>query len=153
MIVMIEKTVIQNDSSAVRSVEDYIAVVCYENHLDNYHATIAVPVLGVVQAMIGDYSADMGSIVLQSDYCREGVFFNITSSADCFRREDQGIEASPTPLSDSLSLAGMLADEMRVLDDGRTLQLIFHLRGIAARETERRKSVLEKFYSKVLVEA
>ena len=148
MIVMIEKTVIQNDSSAVRSVEDYIAAVCY-----NYHATIAVPVLGVVQAMIGDYSADMGSIVLQSDYCREGVFFNITSSADCFRREDQGIEASPTPLSDSLSLAGMLADEMRVLDDGRTLQLIFHLRGIAARETERRKSVLEKFYSKVLVEA
>ena len=153
MIVMIEKTVIQNDSSAVRSVEDYIAAVCYENHLDNYHATIAVPVLGVVQAMIGDYSADMGSIVLQSDYCREGVFFNITSSADCFRREDQGIEASPTPLSDSLSLADMLADEMRVLDDGRTLQLIFHLRGIAARETERRKSVLEKFYSKVLVEA
>ena len=153
MIVMIEKTVIQNDSSAIRSVEDYIAAVCYENHLDNYHATIAVPVLGVVQAMIGDYSADMGSIVLQSDYCREGVFFNITSSADCFRREDQGIEASPTPLSDSLSLAGMLADEMRVLDDGRTLQLIFHLRGIAARETERRKSVLEKFYSKVLVEA
>lgn len=150
---MIEKTVIQNDSSAVRSVEDYIAAVCYENHLDNYHATIAVPVLGVVQAMIGDYSADMGSIVLQSDYCREGVFFNITSSADCFRREDQGIEASPTPLSDSLSLADMLADEMRVLDDGRTLQLIFHLRGIAARETERRKSVLEKFYSKVLVEA
>lgn len=150
---MIEKTVIQNDSSAVRSVEDYIAAVCYENHLDNYHATIAVPVLGVVQAMIGDYSADMGSIVLQSDYCREGVFFNITSSADCFRREDQRIEASPTPLSDSLSLAGMLADEMRVLDDGRTLQLIFHLRGIAARETERRKSVLEKFYSKVLVEA
>ena len=105
---MIEKTVIQNDSSAVRSVEDYIAAVCYENHLDNYHATIAVPVLGVVQAMIGDYSADMGSIVLQSDYCREGVFFNITSSADCFHREDQGIEASPTPLSDSLSLAGML---------------------------------------------
>lgn len=150
---MIEKTVIQNDSSAVRSVEDYIAAVCYENHLDNYHATIAVPVLGVVQAMIGDFSADMGSIVLQSDYCREGVFFNITSSADCFRREDQGIEASPTPLSDSLSLADMLADEMRVLDDGRTLQLIFHLRGIAARETERRKSVLEKFYSKVLVEA
>ena len=150
---MIEKTVIQNDSSAVRSVEDYIAAVCYENHLDNYHATIAVPVLGVVQAMIGDYSADMGSIVLQSDYCREGVFFNITSSADCFRREDQGIESSPTPLSDSLSLADMLADEMRVLDDGRTLQLIFHLRGIAARETERRKSVLEKFYSKVLVEA
>lgn len=150
---MIEKTVIQNDSSAIRSVEDYIAAVCYENHLDNYHATISVPVLGVVQAMIGDYSADMGSIVLQSDYCREGVFFNITSSADCFRREDQGIEASPTPLSDSLSLAGMLADEMRVLDDGRTLQLIFHLRGIAARETERRKSVLEKFYSKVLVEA
>lgn len=150
---MIEKTVIQNDSSAVRSVEDYIAAVCYENHLDNYHATIAVPVLGVVQAMIGDYSANMGSIVLQSDYCREGVFFNITSSADCFHREDQGIEASHTPLSDSLSLAGMLADEMRVLDDGRTLQLIFHLRGIAARETERRKSVLEKFYSKVLVEA
>jgi hypothetical protein len=150
---MIEKTVIQNDSSAVRSVEDYIAAVCYENHLDNCHATIAVPVLGVVQAMIGDYSADMGSIVLQSDYCREGVFFNITSSADCFRREDQGIEASPTPLSDSLSLAGMLADEMRVLDDGRTLQLIFHLRGIAARETERRKCVLEKFYAKVLVEA
>lgn len=150
---MIEKTVIQNDSSAVRSVEDYIAAVCYENHLDNYHATIAVPVLGVVQAMIVDYSADMGSIVLQSDYCREGVFFNITSSADCFHREDQEIEASPTPLSDSLSLAGMLADEMRVLDDGRTLQLIFHLRGIAARETERRKSVLEKFYSKVLVEA
>ncbi|MBR1834855.1 MAG: hypothetical protein IJ785_05050 [Bacteroidales bacterium] len=150
---MIEKIVIQNDSSAIRKVEDYIAAVCYENHLDNYHATIAVPVLSIVRAVVDRQTADIGSMVLQSDYCREGVFFNITSSSDCFHQNVQGYESSPTLLADSLSLAAMLTDEMRVLDDGRTLQLIFHLRGIASRETERRKNVLERFYSTVLVEA
>jgi hypothetical protein len=45
-----------------------------------------------------------------------------------------------------------LADQVEVLDDGKSICLTFFVRGIDEQESVRRMSVLNHFYSPVLVE-
>lgn len=149
---MMEKIVIQKHKVSIRKVEDFIAAVCYENHLDNYHATISVPVLQAVEFALNHCNTENDTIVITSDYCREGIFFSIKTDIDDLFNQDSDALPSPALQADSFSLIQMLSDKVEVLDWGRMLRLIFHLRGIALTERDRRVAVLDSFFHRALVE-
>lgn len=145
-----EKIVIQNDGLALNRVEDFIAALCYENHLDNYHATISVPVMQMVQTLLADLNFKQDdSLTISSGLCRKGLFFNITCGYDLLNTGSIDTEPSPTLLSDSFSLAHLLADEVSIHDEGKTIQFLFYLRGIPMVESERRKQVIASFDNKM----
>jgi hypothetical protein len=145
-----EKIVIQNDGLALNRVEDFIAALCYENHLDNYHATISVPVMQMVQTLLADLKFKQDdTLTISSGLCRKGLFFNITSGYDLLNTCSIDSEPSPTLFSVSFSLAHLLADEVSIHDEGKTIQFLFYLRGIPMVESERRKQVIASFDNKM----
>lgn len=145
-----EKIVIQNDGLALNRVEDFIAALCYENHLDNYHATISVPVMQMVQTLLADLKFKQDdTLTIGSGLCRKGLFFNITCGYNFLTTGSIDTEPSPTLLSDSFSLAHLLADEVSIHDEGKTIQFLFYLRGIPMVESERRKQVIASFDNKM----
>lgn len=145
-----ENTVIQIGSNSVRRVEDLVASVCYDNHLANYHAIISVPVLATIQSLFHQYPDD--TLLLACNYCRKGLYFDITVSTDALPAGvNQTEHPSPILSSDVQSLVNQLADEVEISDN--TVRLLFCLNGIGDNESERRRSVLARFYQPVMIES
>jgi hypothetical protein len=142
-----ENTVIQIGSNSVRRVEDLVASVCYDNHLANYHAIISVPLLATIQSLFRQ-NPD-ASLLLACSHSRKGLYFDITVSADALHVGENNSEHPLSP--DVMSLVSQLADGVELSD--RTIRLLFCLNGIGYNESERRRSVLARFYQPVLVES
>lgn len=145
-----ENTVIQIGSNSVRRVEDLVASVCYDNHLANYHAIISVPLLATIQSLFCQ-NPD-ASLLLACSHSRKGLYFDITVSSDALPvGENYSEHPSPTLSPDVMSLVHQLADGVEL--SGQTIRLLFCLNGIGYNESERRRSVLARFYQPVLVES
>lgn len=147
--------VIQLNKNTVRQAEDFIAAICYENHLENYLATMTVPVLNAVEQVLGkkEMCSCEESVALKCEYCQEGISFIISSADKCFfGNPADSLPTSPLS-SDAVYMAQLLADEIEVLDEGKTLRMVFYVRGIDATESSRRISVLNHFYARALVVA
>lgn len=142
-----DKIVIQKDESYIRKLEDFLASLCYDNHLDKYHAAISVPVMNIIQFAFDDSQSGSDFVTLKCGYCKEGLFFKVTASCNCFQSVLSNIHSTPALSPLPIALVQMLSDEVSVLDEGRTVQLIFHLAGIPMREMYRRMEVLESFYA------
>ena len=145
---------IQLDRSSVRKAEDFVAAICYENHLENYHATIAVPVLKAVEQLlqVQDNLENVSPINLECGFCQEGISFTVTGKVNSFSVGEWSKVDSADHLSDAACLARMLADEVEVFGDGSSLRMVFYVRGIDAVESNRRITVLNHFYAPSLVE-
>lgn len=147
--------VIQLNKNAVRQAEDFIAAICYENHLENYLATMTVPVINAVEQVLDrkETCSCEESVGLKCEYCQEGISFIVSSTVNCFFSNP----ADPLPTSalssDAVYMAQLLADEIEVLDEGNALRMVFCVRGIDATESSRRISVLNHFYARTLVVA
>ena len=145
-------TEIQLNDSSLRQVEDFVSAICYDCHLDNYLATIAVPVLKAVEFVIQSCSDKPGFpiIKLKSENNRKGIAFTVSSQYSCFFIPSTDFFSDSS--YDSIYITRLLADEVDVVDDGKSICMTFLVRGIDERETERRISVLNHHYSSVAVE-
>lgn len=150
-----KRIAIQLDKNTVRQAEDFVAAICYENHLDNYHATIAVPVLNAVEQMLHcqESRADVAPVSIEYGYSQNGIYFTITGHDKCFSDSVSDFIFASDSQPDTVSLARMLADEVEVLEEGKSLRMVFHVRGIDANESRRRMSILNHFYAPALVVA
>ena len=129
---MMETLVIQPDKNSMKQVEEFVDAVCYNNHLDNYLATISVPVIKVVQD------------TLQSSH---------NSASNAQFSSSFPLQSSLNSFSDSIQVVKLLVDEFEILDNGSTLRMVFFVRGIDAKEASRRKEVLSLFYQPAMVES
>lgn len=145
-------TEIQLNDFSLRQVEDFVSAICYDNHLDNYHATMAVPVLKAVEFVIQSCSGkpDVPVVNLKSENNQKGIVFTISSQYSCFSIPSTDFFSDSS--YDTIYLTRLLADEVDVVDDGRSIRMTFFVRGIDEREAQRRMSVLNHHYSPVTVE-
>ena len=130
-----EKIVLHVDSAYMVGLDNFVRAICDTNHIGNYYATIAVPVMEAVKKAMDfeneRYQAEF--VEVSSDYDVHGMFFCVRGLEGCFRADD-------------FSLIRMLADAVKVSDDSSTLRMSFAIRGIDCREAAQRISVLEQFY-------
>ena len=154
---MMETLVIQPDKNSMKQVEEFVDAVCYNNHLDNYLATISVPVIKVVQDTLqsSHNSASNGPVTVSTEYCHEGICFIVHSYQNCFSQFSSSfpLQSSLNSFSDSIQVVKLLVDEFEILDNGSTLRMVFFVRGIDAKEASRRKEVLSLFYQPAMVES
>ena len=146
---------IQLDSGSLRKAEDFVAAICYDNHLDNYHATIAVPVIGAVEQVMQyqDSNAPVPAPVsLLCKYCQEGISFTVTGAVSAFSEDALNDANSADALRDAVAVAHLLADKVEVLNDGCALRMFFFVQGIDSSECSRRISVIKHFYVSKCVE-
>lgn len=137
-----EQLVIQSDANYQMAADNFIRAICEGNNIDNYYATISVPVLNTVELAV----AQSSQVVLSYGYSVNGITFTVASSSPFLNPASQN-HLSGSDLSDSsILLLGMLTDEYDISEDGCKASLVFHIRGIDSREAHRRVSVLQHFY-------
>lgn len=145
-----EKIVIQTDKDNLLQVENFIQALCDGYHLGNYAATISVPVLKAVELALSGDEVRQG-VVVESDYCAEGVCFTVKSQASCFDLNVSPL-SSPAQFDESYLFFQMLADRFEVSEQGRAITFIFAVRGINPVEAENRVSIIQHFYSADVLE-
>lgn len=150
-----ESIVIQSDIVNMVLAENFVDAICDERHLDNYYATISVPVLKAVENAIlfGSKNNSKSSVTLSCDYYRGGIVFTIQAPESCFAEIPNGDIPPAGSFQEAMFLVGMLADEVKPSDDGCSLQIKFAIQGIKPEEAAQRIAVLEKFYMPEVVEA
>ncbi len=142
-----ENIVIQSDINNLSSVENFVRAICDTNHIVNYYATISVPVMKAVESVI--QAAPSSALSILFDHCRGGITFTVQSATPCFS-PTLSAEVPPAGSAEETTyLITMLADQMEVTDEGRTLQLFFAVQGIDAEEASARIQVLEHFYERL----
>lgn len=129
---------IQLNGGHFSQVEQFIGAICEDNHIENYHATISVAVLQVLNSDISCIEDCQAS--LTADHCSKGICLTIHSSLPCF-------ENLLNPFSESGILFSSLVDDYSVSKDGCSLEMIFYVRGISSKEAVRRVRVVDSFYS------
>lgn len=145
-----EKIVIQTDKDNLLQVENFIQALCDGYHLGNYAATISVPVLKAVElALAADEMRP--EVMVESDYCPEGVCFTVKSQAPCFDLNISPL-SSPAHFDESFLFFQMLADRFEVSEQGKAITFIFAVRGINPFEAENRISTIQQFYSAYMLE-
>lgn len=147
-----ENIVIQTDIDNLLEVENFTQALCDGYHLGNYAATISVPVLKAVELALAG-SEKQQKIIVESDYCAEGVCFTVKSQVPCFELVDTTPLSSPAQLDESLLFFQMLADRYEVSDNGSAITFIFAVRGINPVEAANRISVIQQFYSACVMES
>lgn len=128
-----EKLVLQSDNTDFIGVDAFIHAVCETNYVNNYFATISVPVMNAIQCAVSCCSENQ-EITLIFDYFSKGIAFAVACQCGSFVSEEL------------LFVVRMLSDDVEVADDGRTLKMFFNVRGIDAREAAQRVSVLNHYF-------
>ena len=146
-----EKAAIQLCSTNLTMLDGFIEAVCEEHHLDNYYATISVAVTKAVE-----YAMDKGSDVMDLSFghYNKGIYFKLKSPREVFAtlpRETTDMTLSSE--GECSVLITTLSDQVQVLDNGDTLQVMFAVQGIDSSECVNRIAILEKFYQLVRVES
>lgn len=127
-----EKLVLQSDNTDFIGVDTFIHAVCEANYINNYFATISVPVMNAIQCAVS-CGLENQEITLSFDYFSKGIVFSVACQYGSFVSEEL------------LFVVRMLSDDVEVADDGRTLKMFFNVRGIDAREAAQRVSVLNHY--------
>lgn len=128
-----EKLVLQSDNTDFVAIDTFVRAICEANYINNYFATISVSVTNAVKCAM-DGCSDRQDITISFDYCPQGLLFAINCSSKTFVSDEQ------------LFLIRMLVDDVEVKNEGRSLQMIFVVRGIDAQESAHRVSVLNRYY-------
>ena len=146
-----EKAAIQLCSTNLTMLDGFIEAVCGEHHLDNYYATISVAVTKAVE-----YAMDKGTAVMDLSFghYNKGIYFKLNTSTGVFTSLPR--EAADITLSSEAEcsfLVTTLSDQVQVLDNGDTLQVMFAVQGIDPNECVNRIAILKNFYQPVHVES
>lgn len=132
-----EQTIIQSNNNYPAATDNFVRAICESHHIDNYYATISVPVLSVVQFALSNSQ----EVMLSFDYCSHGVQFRVESCAQQFL----SVKADPT--SEISLLLNLLVDDCHISDEGNVISLGFAIQGIDATMAASRVAALRKFYS------
>lgn len=139
-----ERALIQNNTSSIEQIENFVRAVCDDNHIPNYFATISVPVLKAAEYAF-HHNAN-SPLTIFFEQCRGGIRFIVQSDYQCFEKtHSSGIPPTGSD-EELLYLVNILSDELEVLDGGCGLQLTFDVLGIAPQEVAHRIHILENFY-------
>lgn len=146
-----EKAAIQLCSTNLTMLDGFIEAVCEEHHLDNYYATISVAVTKAVE-----YAMDKGTAVMDLSFghYNKGIYFKLNTPTGVFTSLPR--EAADVTLSSEAEcsfLVTTLSDQVQVLDNGDTLQVMFAVQGIDPNECVNRIAILKNFYQPVHVES
>lgn len=146
-----EKAAIQLCSTNLTMLDGFIEAVCEEHHLDNYYATISVAVTKAVE-----YAMDKGTAVMDLSFghYNKGIYFKLNTPTGVFTSLPR--EAADITLSSEAEcsfLVTTLSDQVQVLDNGDTLQVMFAVQGIDPNECVNRIAILKNFYQPVHVES
>lgn len=146
-----KQIVIHSDKSDTTLVDTFVEAICEEQHLDNYHATIAVSVTNAVE-----YALAFGcqTLTLSCSHYPKGICFAVSGDSHCFDGFNNNVSLlTENPASEQAFLVNTLPDAVKVTDEANTLQLLFAVRGISPKECASRIAIFEKFYQPALVEA
>ena len=130
-----KRIVLQIDKPDLVSVDGFIRNICDENHINNYYATLSVPVMRAVEKGVAfGLEQQKGSeITVLCDYCASGIVFRVDGLPGFLNNDD-------------LMVANMLADKVELSNDASSVQMTFAIRGISSEEAARRVATLECFY-------
>lgn len=140
-----ERAIIQNNTSSIERIENFVRAVCDDNHIPNFFATISVPVLKAAE--LAFHVNPVSQIIIIFEHCRGGVRFTIQAGSPCFEMPLSSEIPPSGSEEESLYLVKILTDQMSVLDNGCDLQMTFYLMGIDFCEAAYRVQVLKNFYA------
>lgn len=132
-----EQILIQSNTNYRMIADNFLRAICETNHIENYYATISVPLLSVIESAMSEGQ----DLVLIYDYCPLGIQFQIKSRPQLF----SSIKSDAS--SELGMLLNLLVDDSKISDSGDTLTLEFAIQGIDVSMAESRIASVKKFYS------
>ncbi|MBQ0016481.1 MAG: ATP-binding protein [Bacteroidales bacterium] len=151
---MIKNIVIQSSNEGIVAADAFVEALCDELHLQNLQGTITLAVAQAVKNAIfhGNKGDASKTVSIACDYCRGGIYFQVSDHGDGFDYERYGLLTSDDE-GTGIFIIKTLVDKMEYSDGGRTLRLEFLLDGIDSSMAMSRRKSLQYFYNKTSVEA
>src|SRR5574344_298289 len=143
-----EKLVIQSNTTGLNTVERYLGILCEENNIANYFATISMPVLQAVENAIvhGNKSDETKTVMFECGYYRGGIYFSIEDQGDGFDVSQYGDIPMNGTRGEGIFLMKTLSDKMEYSKDGRCVRLEFAINGIDGAQALERTTALSHFF-------
>lgn len=132
-----EQVVIQSNSNYQAVVDNYVRGVCDHFHVDNYYATIFVPVLNIVESAL----AQVPAVSLNHTCTSQGLRFSVQADQDVFS------SFSADSISDSSLLLRLLVDDYCVESGGMILSMSFSVLGIDPSLSQDRIHSMQRYSS------
>ena len=147
--------VLQSNKESLASVEDFLGVLCDEMHINNYYATISVPILHAVENAIvhGNNNDPQKKVLIHYGECRGGLSFAIEDEGNGFDYSDCGSLTGDTCSGEGLFLMKMLSDKLEFLNNGSTVRMEFAIGGVDAAHVHQRIATLNAYYKIEEIEA
>ena len=136
---------IQSVIENLMQVEDFLTCFCDDSHINNYFATISVPVLQAVENAIvhGNKGDACRQVRIEAGNCKGGVYFTIEDEGVGFDYQKYCREDFVE--SQGIFLIKTLSDKIEYSEGGRKLRLEFEINGIDGVESLERIVKLQKF--------
>ncbi len=150
-----QELVIQSDMVNMAAVEQFVSVICDECNINNYAATISVPVLHAVENAIvhGNHNDVSKKVTVLFDQYRGGVSFSIQDEGCGFDFGRYGSMPDQEESGTGVYLMKTLSDQLTFLDGGSKVKMDFLINGIDASRALERKMTLRKYYAHKVVHA
>lgn len=149
---MIERVVIQTNSSGFADTEAFVEHVCDHFGITFEFGIVSSSVLSAVAAI--SHMQDDAQLAIEMGECEGGVYCKISSEspipADLLSSE---LPDEPDMIKDNVFTIHCLADLVTVSDDNKTLRMDFILQGVASPYACQRQQTLKKYFASRVVEA
>lgn len=120
--------------------DSFIGAICDLNHLNNYYATIEVPVFKAVECVLSNnFKASIAS-----GYSPEGIFFTVSGELPSFIPLMPDVIPDKDIAVETSFLVSLLADNFYISADRLSMKIIFAVRGIDSVEAASRIAVLDQ---------
>ncbi|HNW89599.1 MAG TPA: ATP-binding protein [Bacteroidales bacterium] len=144
---------IKSDPHQILEVEKFIEDICdYYNLNDSYFGNIMVAVTEAVEnAMIhGNHNDKEKYVTIQFDFSQKGIDFTIEDEGQGFDFDSipdaTDAEGNPEKKGTGIYLIRTLADEVRFLENGSKVRLVFNITSINKEVFINRKKHIEDYF-------
>ena len=150
-----EKLVIQSDINKLVDVEKFVSAVCDVYNINNYAATISMPLLQAVENAIvhGNCNDPSKSVTIVCDLCKGGVYFTVSDEGQGFDYKYYESIPNEEGCGTGLFLMKTLSDKISFQNNGSSVRMDFVINGIEASRTLERLVALHNYYAPRFVNA
>lgn len=143
-----ERLVIQSDIKNITQVEFFVDAICDHWNINNYAATIAMPLLQAVENAIvhGNHSDPAKRVSITADTCKGGVSFAVEDEGRGFDYTSFGELPEEQGRGTGLFLMRTLADRLTFDNGGSRVEMMFVINGIDPARALERITTLSHFY-------
>jgi hypothetical protein len=131
-----EKYILFNEPNTI---EEFTERICDRNHIYNYFGSISM----VLDAAFSILKKD---ITLSFEQCVGGVLFSMTGKEDISKVLNLNQDSSF--LNENQLLIKMLTDEINIINNGKTLEMIFYVNGIEPELFAQRRERVNEYFSR-----